>query len=347
MTITQTLTQESQSVLTNPVGKLSVYFCGGTGANLAERIRAMTPGFNKTGLADLFTYVIDTSESNLTNSSQRSNTFVYKGMDGFGKKRDEDPAAIKKKIPEILATFEPQEFNIVVASTAGGSGSTIAPFIVRELLLQGKSVIMLGVVSTDTETELKNTNKTLGNLETISQSLDRPVVLRTYLNPENGKQSVVDESIVLDILKLSMLFSRRNVRADQSDLRNWLNYNRIIEVPVKLVSLLIVSDSETKSNESILEEGLIPITVATVAPPDTSTRAPWPISYQSVGFVNSKNSVCDLKSAVHFTIVDGQIAALHKKLSSELQRLQASATGINFAKPVPVDRNDGMNDLFA
>jgi hypothetical protein len=125
-----------------------------------------------------------------------------------------------------------------------------------------------------------------------------------------------------------------------------LNYNRVVEVPVKLVSLIMVSNSETKSNESIIEEGLIPISVATIAPVDTSTRTPWAVRYQATGFVTSKNSVCDLTAAVHFTIVDGQIAVLHKKLSSELQRLQASATGISFAKPVPVDRDDGMNDMF-
>lgn len=343
MSVTQTLTQDNTPA--TPIGKLSVYFCGGTGVNLKDRLTATSAAFNRKGMAEMTSYVIDTSESNLT-SGVRDNVYIYKGLDGFGKKRDEDPAAVKKKIPEILANFVPQEFNIVVSSISGGSGSVIAPFIVRELIGQGKNVILLGVVSTDTDTEIKNTTKTLGNLETIAQSTERPVVIRTYLNPSNGNQSEVDESVVHDILKLAMLFSRRNARLDQSDLRNWLNYNRLVEAPVKLVSLLTFASSDKEAARSIVEEGLIPISVATVAPPNTSTRTPWSVGYQATGYV-SPTGAGDLDSAVHFTIVDGQIAKLHAQLSTELQRLNATASGTSFAKPIPIDRNDGMNDMFA
>lgn len=340
-TLTQVTLQNDAPA--TPLGKLSVYFCGGAGANLSEKLKTALLKFNRNGMADMTSYVIDTSESNM-HGTTRENTYIYKGLDGFGKKRNEDPAAIKKKIPEILANFEPQEFNIVVAGLAGGSGSVISPFIVRELISQGKSVVVLGVVSTDTETEIINTDTTLGNLETISQSTGVPVVIRTYLNPDNGKQGEVDDNVVLDVLKLAMLFSRRNTRLDQSDLRNWLHYNRVVEAPAKLVSLEMVSGADTEHARSMIEEGMIPIAAATVAPPDTSTRTPWPVRYQATGFVPVKNSG-ELTSALHFTIVDGQVAALHKKLNIEKNRLLASANGIAFAKPVSVT-NDPLNDMF-
>lgn len=343
MTITQTLVQ--QDAPATPVGKMSVYFCGGTGANLSERLKQTIVAFNRAGMADLSNFVIDTSKSNL-NGPTPDNVFLYKGFDGFGKKRDEDPSAIKKKIPEILANFAPQDFNIVVSSLSGGSGSVIAPFIVRELLGQGKNVIMLGVVSTDTDTEIRNTTKTLGNLETISQSTGHPVVLKTAVNPANGNQATVDETLTLDILKLAMLFSRRNARLDQSDLRNWLQYNRVIDAPAKLVSLLFASNADIKAAESLIEEGVIPISVATLAPANTSTRAPWSVGYQATGFVPAKGA-SDLETALHFTIADGQIAKLYETLDAELKRLNATAAGTSFAKTVPVDRSDKMNDMFA
>ena len=117
MSVTQTLTQENTPA--TPIGKLSVYFCGGTGANLKDRLSTTSAAFNRKGMAEMTSYVIDTSESNLT-SAVRDNVYIYKDLDGFGKKRDEDPAAVKKKIPEILANFAPQEFNIVVCSMSGG-----------------------------------------------------------------------------------------------------------------------------------------------------------------------------------------------------------------------------------
>lgn len=334
--VTQTLTQEVTPV--TPVGKVSVYFCGGTGANVNDLLKQQIATFNRSGMADLHPFVIDTSTSNL--ATLKDNVYIYKGLDGFGKKRDEDPQAIKKKIPEILSKFEPQEFNIVVGSISGGSGSIIMPLVVRELLAMGKGVIVLGVVSTDTDTEIENASDTLGNLEKITQSTGRPVIFRPCVNPPDGNQAEVDKSIVLDIMMLAMLFSRRNARLDQSDLRNWLDYHRLTKAPVKLVSMLTLTSGEAGD----LEDGLVPISVATIAPLNTSTRAPWPVGYQATGFVSGKAAE-QIKGAVHFTVVDGEIAKLYDTLDSELKRLQATSSGTNFAKTLPTNKG-GLSDMF-
>lgn len=340
--VTQTLTQEATPAA--PVGKISIYFCGGTGANLAELLKSKAATFNRGGMADMASYVIDTSVSNLS-GPVRDNVYIYKGVDGFGKKRDEDPVTIKKKIPEILANFEPQEFNLVVSSLSGGSGSLIAPLIAKELLSQSKGVIMLGIVSTDTDREIDNTIETLGNMEKISSSVNRPVVFKPSVNPTDGNQAAVDEALVLDILMLAMLFSRRNARLDQSDLRNWLDYHRVTEAPVKLVSLMTFTNAESAQAANIVEDGIVPISVATVAPPNTPTRAPWAVGYQATGFVPAKVAGDMSGGAIHFTIVDGEIAKLYNKLSTERQRLQATASGTSFAKAIPTNVGK-LNDMF-
>lgn len=342
--VTQTLTQEAAASL--PLGKLSVYFCGGTGVNLAERFNTVSAKFSRKNMAEITDYVIDTSNSNMQ-THVPSNVYKYKDKDGFGKARAEDPAAVKKKVPEILASFAPEEFNIVVFGMSGGSGSVIGPFLAREILAQGKNVILLGVVSTDTITEIQNTNDTLGNLETIATSLNTPTVLHYYVNPENGNQAEVDEAVVLDILKLGMLFSRRNARLDQADLRNWLVYtrNREVQAPAKLTSLITMT-SDTKAAAALIEDGVIPITVATVAPANSSTRPPFPVVYQATGFIPD-GTAPEFNTAVHFAIVDGQIAALHARLDAELKRLKATASSVSFAKSIPVNNKDGLNDMFA
>ena len=78
MSVTQTLTQDNTPA--TPIGKLSVYFCGGTGVNLKDRLSTTSAAFNRKGMAEMTSYVIDTSESNLT-SAVRDNVYIYKDLD--------------------------------------------------------------------------------------------------------------------------------------------------------------------------------------------------------------------------------------------------------------------------
>ncbi len=339
--VTQTLTQEPISQ--EPVGKLSVYYCGGTGLNIEAEHRKALANFSRTGMAELLTYKIDTSRSNLA-AGAHDNLYRFKGLDGLGKKRDEDPLGIKKKVPEILAAFEPQETSLIVGGISGGSGSLLLPLMAAELTRQGKNVIVLGVISTDTDTEIENAIDTMGNMEKTAASTGRPVIFKPYVNPANGDQASVDKQIVLDIMMLAMLYSRRNVRMDNADLNNWLNYNRNKSntAPVKLVSMKIFSEADMGQAKSLQADDITPITAATLAPINTSTRAPWPLCYQATGFVPAK-ATNELTGPVHFTVVDGEIAKIDESLHAELNKLQAQKSATTYAKTLGGGQ---LNDLF-
>ncbi|MGZ7246482.1 hypothetical protein ACXWO4_10520, partial [Streptococcus pyogenes] len=83
--------------------------------------------------------------------------------------------AVNKKIPEILTKFPAKEFNIVIMSLSGGTGSTVGALLAKQLMQSGKKVIILGMVSTNTMLEIENATDTLGNLEKISTGTSRPV----------------------------------------------------------------------------------------------------------------------------------------------------------------------------
>lgn len=95
------------------------------------------------GFAAIDPAFIDTSRSNLTPEIPEEKIYILDNTDGSGKVRRENHAQISSSIKHILQSQQPGEFNIVVFSASGGSGSVLGPLIVSELLARGLPVVVL------------------------------------------------------------------------------------------------------------------------------------------------------------------------------------------------------------
>ena len=147
---------------------LQIYAAGGAATNIAARFNKMrdqtSPGFAK-----ISTRFIDTSRSNIDTSIPDSDVYLFEGMDGSGKLRRSNYATISERSKEILHRFKPQDTNVVIHSASGGSGSTIGPVLVSELLERGENVVVVLIGSTGSLIETENSLKTLQSYEAISK----------------------------------------------------------------------------------------------------------------------------------------------------------------------------------
>ena len=120
---------------------IRMYACGGAAINQLRAYRDNHPADPEAHGDEKYSF-IDTSFANLGGTSV-SETFTLKDADGSGSDRRKNAALIKAALPEIMMNHQPGDFNIVIFSLSGGTGSTSGPIILEELLKSGKNAIAI------------------------------------------------------------------------------------------------------------------------------------------------------------------------------------------------------------
>lgn len=226
---------------------VNIYAVGGTGINIGS---AFLPYVGKAvdpvrGLAEVRTFFIDTSKSNLVGKDIPDN-FIYifddegKLLDGNGKERKSknyDVIKDSSKMNSILHQFSPGDLNIVLHSSTGGSGSVIGPLLVSQLLARDKNVLVFCVGGTKSQIETDNTAKTLKSYENISANRKQPVCMMYLENSVTKPRSKVDKEMT-GYINMSLAFwSGTNHGMDSSDLRNFLQYQKVTDFEPRLTAL--------------------------------------------------------------------------------------------------------------
>lgn len=322
-------------------GKVRIFACGGCGTNIANAFEEFR-GKSETGFGDLDVIYIDTSRSNLLNKKVDDNhCFLIEGLDGSGKIRSENYEEISKRARAILQTHQPADLNVVVFSASGGSGSVIGPLLMREMLIEGIPAIAMVVGSTDTTVDAKNTLNTLKSMDSISKKIEIPMVAMYLQNSATTPRNQVDGEMYNSIKSLAILYSRENVELDTQDLFNWLRYNRVTKVPVKLISLnIICGDQKLDASDDI-------VSVATLAMPGDSTSLQSMPDYQCVGYLpDGVAEVIKTLAPIHFVIADGEMqknaGALDTLVNSLEKRQAARVDQGNIVKTSDNTMSDGM-----
>lgn len=245
------------------INTINIYAAGGAGANIAKSYIGSVP---QGILADVNVTVVDTSRANLQGIPP-TNTFLIpiKDGEGSGKVRAERFEEISANIPSILQAHPPEEFNIVVFSAAGGSGSVIGPLLHAELLRVGKSAVTIAFMDDNSVREITNTNNTLLTCMNLAKEHNKPYVASLISNTTEGGRSTADDYAKETIASLAMLFSGTLEELDKTDLKNFLNFahgsrNQSLEIGLAQLSIFYADDEQGKD--------LIPLSVAMIHPSD-------------------------------------------------------------------------------
>jgi len=332
---------------------VTIYAAGGCGINLASKLGKTVPE----GFANMEFAYVDTSRSNMTrNNVPEDKKFLIKDsngneIDGSGKERAANVEHIRKDAERVITMFKPSNFNIVIHSITGGSGSVIGPVIVTELLKRNLPVIVLLAGSSDSTIEIENGIKTMQSYDAIASRHNTPVICHC----EFGAWSKVDTATLQITSQLLALLSGNNHGMDTADLTKWLNLKVVGHAPSKLYTMDTVIGEKCVDHDG---KPFYPISVATLVTegpngPNDYSINPRP-DYQAMGIVPEEwefNDSVEKKAhkfmgvePLHFVVSDG-IHTYYNLLDNAKkeieERIKTSRVSASISKGVQAD-DDGM-----
>lgn len=276
----------------------AIYFCGGTALNIGVELQDLKAPH----------CFVDTSDRNLTEKHDKSKVFLTEGTSGAGKNRKFIAPKIRPQINNILNRFPPADFNIVVSSTGGGSGSVIMPLIVSELIKKGETVVVVAISGTESTEVVDNSMNTIKTLEGISLTNGKVIPLVHLQNREGVPFTTINNEAEFYIHALCNLTTQTNERLDLQDVNNWINFNDKIGMQAQLCELHIFDNRHDANavNEMISVASLY-------AEPEMEIAFGSPF-VRTTGIMDSDNDEL-VAEQLHFVINTVGITEIMKELS--------------------------------
>lgn len=237
------------------MAKLRIYACGGTGANIAQRIIKIP---TVEGFPEVSTVVCDTSDSNIYKNSGIEH-YLIEGMSGGGKSKRNAVEPCRRAVPEIINRYEPEEYNIIVGGASGASAATLMPLIYNQIMAAGKNAIVLIVGSVASKKETENALSTMVGFLNLAtkNNYNTPIIYRYYQNNEGvtediensisvpvGSLSEMDREVQVDISAIAFLVSECHSGLDREDIKNLFHYNNVTDVAPTLTEMVISSKAD-------------------------------------------------------------------------------------------------------
>lgn len=322
--------------------KTKIYACGGFAFNTLAQ-------FQPTAVSDSLTHVsvnyIDTTASNMPSTATPATTYLFKNMDGGGKERRTTYPAVLPLIPDVLEKLPPEDFNIVVHSSSGGSGSSIGPALVTELLRLGKHVVVVQIGSVGSKKEVQNTIATIRSYANISAKAQRPVVSYYRENNEKATRMDVDEQVQSVLFMLCMLFSSENTGLDTADLENFLNYNKVTSFRPEL-STFDFHCQKVELPENLVVQSAAILFSEGVSATDGHENGNFLVEYRAEGFLSeNRTQQFNDKAPIFFLAYTGDFSARLIDLESRVKRFETAArahSNSNLSVSLVDSTDDGM-----
>ena len=325
-----------------PLGKVKIYGCGGSGVNLARLAKGTFTKENPlTGDVAVSYGFIDTSYSNGLNELPADEVFVVNDeKEGSGGIRGTNAKLVNSCIKEVLGKLAPEEFNIVLCSTTGGSGSVIAPILVRELHRRGLVGVVVCVGDDKSFISVSNTENTVKTFESMVSLTDVPIALAYSHHSGDTPRSLVDRDVISNITSLLLLFSSKNTEVDTSDVVNFFYWNRYTKGEA---SLAILDIGSGKNHHAITNTDATPlISMAIMANPDQPLVRLNTVSHKTGYRDLSKYDI----SEIYYTLSPHRVEDLGKTVQNNVKdqssRLDARRPAAKLLKVGEADDDTGL-----
>lgn len=304
-------------VLTQAKRTVRILGCGGGGTNISYALEKLR-GSNELGFALADIAYVDASRSNMRSDIPAKSVYLIDGLDGSGKVRSENHGEINLRVKDILQQFRPADLTIVIGTLAGGTGSVIAPLLVKELLLRGLPTIMIGIGDTSTRLDTENTLKSLQSFEAIARAVDAPVAMQYLQNSDRLSRAAIDKEVRQVVGSLCSLFSGENRELDSKDLYNFLFFSnpKVTTYRAQLATLHLLG-----ANDDFSGLGNI-ISVASLLNEGEAWSLPVRPEYATYGYIPKGASEAVIKGApYHFVVADGTVPEVVTELEGILKSM--------------------------
>lgn len=297
--------------------KVRIYGAGGAGCNLVGRL------FGEVG-DNVSLGILDTSRSNLRSQNLPDDmTYIVKDRnmrdkDGSGQHRAENLDDILDQMKQVIVNLPPEDYNIVVFGTAGGTGSVAGPVLIGELLENGHNVVGVAVANNTSNKAVENNLGCLRTLEAQAEEVGRPVVI-TYTENRGGDRQAADEIVDSNIRSLLMLLGEEHDELDRTDIKHFLDFSKSGHHQPQLSTLHMLS-SVDKVND------VQPVSVASLYASKNTQIGEFDTDYHTVGFgdISAVRSGDAPVKEIHFAISVTELMKAYDYLNERVSGIRKS-----------------------
>lgn len=257
--VPKTIASISVGVGTPTVRKIPLYGCGGCGINIAAMIadmqRTIKPE-DRVHHAYAEVHYIDGSTQNysaIPEADQKNNTFVMRRRDasvdmlhnpdgeelsGGGGDRAYMAAIAAKEAEAVLQRWPASdEMNVIIMSAAGSVGATMGAHIFKQILAQGKPVVVILVSVNASSLRASNSAKTWMTLMQFQAGSNTSAGVFHVVNSGASRNAEVesDNAAVAFWLNFSNVLAGTAQRLDARDIKNWLHFNQVFKSDSQLM----------------------------------------------------------------------------------------------------------------
>lgn len=297
---------------------LRVYAAGGTAINIAKKSKDLDVDF----------CFLDTSDSNLKNVN-RENCFILEEVGGAGKDRSIAHQHFKDLAGDVLIRHKPSnDLNIVSFSISGGSGASMGPLMVKELIANNYNTIAVAVDSRNSIIEIDNSIRTLKTLKGYTNVTKKSI---SMFFVENTNRQDEDERVLNFISLMSLLVNKQNTdEFDMRDLKHFINFDAVTdnEPTVSIIDINENSDVELPANTAIVS------TIFVTTNPFNEIRYNIP-EYRATCVITDKNYK---NEDLRIDNILGAMAIIFNKLEDEA-RTHKEVKKVNKFKEIAIQDN--------
>jgi len=181
--------------------------------------------------------------------------------------------------------------------------------------------------------------KTLATLQSISNLTGRPVIANVHMNTSTTPRAQVDKDVDNALRAIALLVSGANSELDDKDLRNWLNFDKVTEVPSQLVDLVI--NSSERDDEPMFITG---ISVASLLPSYEHIPIDLQQPYSCCGYLPDGVLLADDKELdpIHYIITNDLMSIRVEELNQSVSKFKEVADKL--AASAIFEVGDGTED---
>jgi len=229
---------------------ITLHAVGGAGINISAEI---LKNYDFDNLANLEVLSIDSTDKTVQDYADLKENFfriesekrTSRGIDGSGGERKSPElikqyaAAVKRYMDEFeLHKNNVNEFHVVIFSGSGGTGSTVGPLLIQELLQTNNVVLPIVIGDNSSLLFCNNTMKTLETLENLSSRNRVALPAIIYNNTIDGKtnrqtEKAINEKVGILSYLLGTTLSGKIRNIDNEDMRKFLQPTLFTSLYVK------------------------------------------------------------------------------------------------------------------
>lgn len=254
-------------------GIMNIIAAGGCGISIADKVVRNVAELGD-GFASVRIKYIDTSNNNINEIQHDPKDFFMvttksssgKVIAGAGGERNSDVTGdVVLNTKEFLDKYKftkavTNEFNIVIFSAGGGSGSNIGSLLVKDMLERNIPTIAIVIGDSSNGISADNTFKVLDGLNKMTRAMNKTLSL-FYINNDtinngvpkakkeemflsvNEKERLVNKQIFNLLTGIALFTSGVNESLDYKDMENFISpyHYKTVKMPIGLYSLVLTN----------------------------------------------------------------------------------------------------------